>query len=92
MSPVTRPGHATRPIPPGLIGPNSRPIYDRVLLGPAGEEKRIFTGVNARAVVAGLTDARLGFAPLGRPGGAEGLIPGISAGGAFAEERRSNRR
>jgi len=88
------PGGQTRPAPRGFTGPGFSQLYDWMMPGLAGAEKRRFFNEVSGAVVlaAGVCGAGLGFACLGWIGGALGLGVGIAAGGSFVEGQRLYRR
>ncbi len=88
------PGGQVRSAPRGFTGPGFRQIYDWLMPGLAGAEKRrFFNDVSGSVVLAaGLCGAGLGFACLGWIGVALGLGVGIAAGGSFVEAGRYHRR
>ena len=90
-----RPPHRYRggPIPPrpaGFTGPGFRQLYDRLLTGVAGPEKRrYFNDISAGIVlVGGVCGVILGAACFGPLGAFLGLGAGIAAAGSFVESGR----
>ena len=77
-----RPAHRS-----GFTGPGFDRLYDRILPGLGGSEKRrYFNAVSGGIVLAaGLCGSILGLACFGWIGAIVGLGIGVSAGGSFAE-------
>ncbi len=82
-------GHGPGPAD-GFTGPGFRQLYDWILPGLGGAEKKTFFNEVSRGIIlaAGFCGAFLGLACFGWFGAILGLGGGIAAGGSFAESRR----
>lgn len=87
------PGHPWPSSRDGFTGPGFRQIYQWMLPGLKGpEKKRFFNELSSSIVLAaGVCGTILGLIWFGWIGAILGLGAGIAAGGSFAESRRFHR-